>query len=322
LELLRQVLREPSLPEEEFAVLKRERLANLEQLKSEPSALGPLALSRAFAPYAEDDVRYVPTIEEEIARVEAVSIEQVRTLYSDYLGSGAGELAIVGDFDVEVCSELLRNTLADWTAQQPYARIERPLTEPVPGGIQTIETPDKANATYLAGLLFALSDEHPDYPALVMSNFILGGGSLSSRLGDRIRQQDGLSYGVSSSFSASALDQRASLVIQAICNPENMERLQAAAAEETQRLWRDGVTAEELERAKSGYLEQLKISRANDSALAGMLNNLSYEGRTMAYYTALEKAIAALTPEQVSAAFRQHIQADNLVIVRAGDLAN
>ena len=83
------------------------------------------------------------------------------------------------------------------------------MTAQPPGTQQRINTPDRANATYTAGLLLPLKDDNPAYPALVMANFILGGNTLSSRLGDRIRQQEGLSYGVHSGFSAAAFDPRA-----------------------------------------------------------------------------------------------------------------
>ena len=319
LDLLRQVLREPTLPEEEFEILKRQRLAGLEQMQTEPSAFAPRTLTRLLSTYPKDDVRYVPTIEEEIERVQAVTLDQVRTLYHEYLGSGHGALAIVGDFDPHECTEVLQKAMTGWTAAKPYARIARPVTSQPPGTQQRINTPDKANATYTAGLLLPLKDDDPDYPALVMANFILGGNTLSSRLGDRIRQQEGLSYGVNSSFSAAALDQRANFTVTAISHPQNIAKVAQAAREEMERLSRDGVSGAELARAKASYLQQLKVMRTNDGALAGMLNSLLLNRRTFVYDSELENKIESLTPEQVSEAFRQHIDLQKLIIISAGD---
>jgi len=319
LDLLRQVLREPTLPEEEFETLKRERLAGLEQMRTEPSALAPRTLTHLLATYPKDDVRYVPTIEEEIERVQVMTLDQVRTLYHEYLGSGHGALVIVGDFAPYECTEVVKKAMTGWTAAKPYARIARPVTSQPPGTQQRINTPDRANATYTAGLVLPLKDDDPDYPALVIANFILGGNTLSSRLGDRIRQQEGLSYGVSSSFSAAALDQRANFTVTAISNPQNIAKVAQAAREEMERLSRDGVSGAELARAKAGYLQQLKVTRTNDAVLAGMLNSLLFNHRTFAYYSELENKIASLTPEQVSEAFRQHIDLQKLVIISAGD---
>jgi zinc protease len=319
LELLRQVLREPALPAEQFELLKRERLAGLEQMKTEPAMLAPRLLQRELNPYPKEDIRYTPTIEESIERLRSVTYEQVAQLYHEYLSSQAGELTIIGDFDPQACLPILKAALGGWTAAKPYARIPMPIIGEVPGAQHTINTPDKANATYTAGLLFPLRDDDPDYPALVMGNYILGSGALSSRLGNRIRQQEGLSYSVSSSLSVSSFDQRAGLTIGAICNPQNMDRVEKAAREELERLLRDGVTAEELDKAKQGHLQAQKVSRANDAALAGLLSNLRHIGRTMSYEAELEKKIEALTPEQIQAALKKHIEPKGLVIVTAGD---
>jgi len=319
LEILRQVLREPALPADQFEVLKRQRLANLEQTLTEPSALAPRLLQRQLNPYSKDDIRYVPTIEESIKRLQAATHAQVVPLYRDYLGSQAGELAIVGDFDANACLPILKETLTGWTGTKSYARISAPLVGELSGSQHKINTPDKANATYTAGLVFPLRDDDADYPALIMANYILGSGTLSSRLGTRVRQKEGLTYGITSSLSASSFDQRAGLTITAICNPQNIGRLEKAVQEELDRLLRDGVTQDELDKARTGYLQSQKVGRSSDTALAGILSNLSYEHRTMAFSAELEKKIETLTPDQVLAAWRKHIDPKKLVIVTAGD---
>jgi zinc protease len=317
--ILGQVLREPLLPREDFDVLKNERLAMLEQMRTEPAMLGPRALQRELNAYTKDDVRYVTTVEESIERAKNVSYDQVKQLYDEYLGSQAGELTMVGDFDSKECLPKLEQALKGWRATRPYARIAMPLNgEPKPGEHE-IKTPDKANATFTAGLTFGLRDDDPDYAAMVIGNYILGSGALSSRLGDRIRQKEGLSYGVNSGLSVSSQDQRATLTIMAICNPQNMGKVQKAAQEELERLLRDGVTAEELTKAKEGFLQAQKVGRANDNALAGLLSNLRYLGRTMNYEAGVESKIADLTAEQVNAALRKHVDPKKLVIVTAGD---
>ena len=108
-------------------------------------------------------------------------------------------------------------------------------------------------------------------------------------------------------------------MISAICNPQNIGKVQKAAQEELERLLRDGVTAEELEKAKQGYLQALKVGRASDNTLASMLSNLRYLGRTMAFEAETESKIKNLTPEQVNAALRKHVDPKKLVIVTAGD---
>jgi len=319
LALLRQVLREPALPKDQFDVMKRERLAGLEQMKTEPAMLAPRLLQRELNPYPKENIRYTPTIEESIDRLKAASYEQVARLYRDFLGSRAGELTIVGDFDPKVCLPILEETLDAWKAKQPYARIDSPIARDVPGAQHTINTPDKANATFNAGLLFPLRDDDPDYPALVMGNYILGAGTLSSRLGTRVRQKEGLSYGITSSLNVSSQDRRASFNISAIVNPQNIARLQQCALEEVDRLLKDSVTADELDKAREGYLQSIKVARSSDSALTGTLGSLRHLDRTMQWQADFEKKIATLTPDQIGAALRRHLAPKKLVIVSAGD---
>ncbi len=319
LKIFRQVLREPALPADQFELMKGERISGLQQLRTEPSALAARYLQRQLNPYPKGDVRYVPTVEESLENYNQASYADVVRLYQNYLGSQAGELTIVGDFDSETNLASLKETLSGWKAAQPYARIASSVPDGLAGGRQEINTPDKANATYMAGLLFPLRDDAADYPALLIGNHILGSGALSSRLGDRIRQKEGLSYGVNSSLSVSAWDQRASFSIAAIANPNNVARVDLAAHEELERLLRDGVTPEELAKAKAGYLQTRKISRADDPSLAGMLSHLRSLDRTAAFESTLDHNLEALTPDQVNAALRKYIDPKKLFIVTGGD---
>ena len=119
----------------------------------------------------------------------------MQSLYRDYLGADHGELVVVGDFEPSEILPILAKTFDGWKAEKPYARIERPYQPDLKPERETILTPDKENAIYLAGLSLPIKDDDPDYPALLMGNFILGGGGLSSRIADRLRQKGGLSYG-------------------------------------------------------------------------------------------------------------------------------
>src|SRR5262249_45315408 len=157
------------------------------------------------------------------------------------------------------------------------------------------------------------------YPALRIGNFIFGGSTLASRLGDRIRQNDGLSYGATSSLSASSRDPVGSFTITVSTNPANIAKVCAAVKEELAPFPSDGPTDKELSEAKRAFLESQKVSRTGDAAIAGQIVSNLNTGRTFAFVAAEEQAIAALTPSTVAAAFRTYIDPTRLVIVRAGD---
>src|SRR5262249_39305979 len=206
LKLFAEVLREPTLPQEELDVLKRRTLERYRKGLKEPIMLAQITLQRRLNPYAKDDIRYLPTLEESIERIEAVTLDQIRKLYSEQLGAEHGELVVVGDFDPDETTKLVGDAVKDWKSATPYKRIPRPAKTDVAGGKQVLETPDKANAVYAAGLSLALKDTDPDHPALEVGNFILGGAPLASRLSNRVRGKDGLSYGVGSMYNANPLD--------------------------------------------------------------------------------------------------------------------
>jgi zinc protease len=319
LEMLRQVVREPSLPYREFEIMKTEEITGIEQGRSDPIRQGLNQIQRILSAYPSDDVRYVPTLDEQIERLKKCSPEQVSALYRDYLGGNRGEIVIIGDFDPSEVLPVLTRTLEGWTAGKPFARIERPFQENIQPRRESIATPDKENAAYLAGLNIPMKDDHPDYPAVLTGNYILGGGGLSSRLADRLRQKGGLSYTAMSMFQASPLDARAELMILAIYNPKNRDKVVTGVDEELERLVRDGVTAAELDRAKTGYLQELSVRRTSDMMLALQISNDLYVGRTMHFQAELERKIKALTPEIVNAALRKHLDPKRLSTITAGD---
>ncbi|MCS6852606.1 MAG: insulinase family protein, partial [Gemmataceae bacterium] len=307
LRLLGEVLREPSFPADEFDILRREIRDGLEKSLTEPTALAARALQRTLSPYPPDDVRYVPTIQESIDRLNAVTLEQVRKLHAEQLGGQVGELAIVGDFDADEAVKIVASFLDGWHASVPYRRIERPARTDVPGGRQTILTPDKENAFYIAAHMLAMSDRDPDYPALRIASYLFGEGSLSSRLGNRVRQKEGLSYGVRSGFAADSRDKSARFVMYAITNPVNIDKVDKAMLEELEKLIKEGVGERELAEAQKAFLEQEKVQRGNDAALAADLAEGLYDDRTFAFQAELEAKIAALKPADVNEAVRRHL---------------
>jgi zinc protease len=320
LKVLGEILREPSFPEAELEVLRRENLESLNRAKTDPQALAVTALRRKLSPYAKDNIRYTPTIEESIARLEAVKIDDLKKVYAQF-GAGNGELAIVGDFDPEPTLTAVGAFLKDWQAPVAYQRIEKPYTFDVKGVKETIETPDKENAVYLAGLIAPFSDSDPDYPAWQIGNYMLGGAPLASRLSNAVRGKEGLSYGIGSMFSADAKDKRASEMIFAITNPKNMAKVQAVIDGEVDKFLKDGVSASDLEESKRAFVESLKVQRSNDGSVAAQLVDGINNGRTYLYHAEHEKKLLSLQPDEIKTAFKKLFDPAKLVIIEAGDFS-
>ncbi len=321
LNLVAEVLREPAFNADEFEQLRQEQLAGIEQSRSEPNAIGRTEFQRAMNSYPKGDVRYASSPDEDIAEIKALKLEDVKKFYQEFYGASKAEISVVGDFEDKQVTQIINDKFSNWKSKTQPQRIASPYQEAKIAN-KSIETPDKANAFFIAGMNLNIQDTDPDYAALVLGNYMLGGGFLNSRLATRIRQKEGLSYGVGSQLFANAQDKSGAFIAFAIYAPENVKRLEAAFKEEIEKMLKDGFTAEEITAAKSGYLQSRQVSRAQDNELAGRLSRYLYIDRTLNYDQEIETRIGTLTGEQILNAMRKHLDPNKITIVKAGDFAN
>ncbi len=317
-DMVMDIFKNPSFDAAEFEKVKEENLAYYESQKSEPNTLANRALSRMMEPYPKGHPKYTSTLDEDIAAIKALNIKEVKQFYNDFVGASDATVSVVGDFDQSAIEAKIKAGLDDWKSPKPYKRIADKYFESKPGD-KKIETPDKANSIFFAGQNIPMKDDHPDYAAMVLGNFMLGGGFLNSRLATRIRQKEGLSYGVGSWFNAGSEDESAMFGSYAIYAPENLEKLEIAYKEEIQKVLDSGFTDEEITAAKSGWLQRQVVRRAEDGRLVGSLNSNLYLNRDMMWSKALEEKINTLTAEQIHNAMKKHIDLSKFTFVKAGD---
>jgi len=318
LKLITEILRQPSFPSTEFDKLKDENIAGLEQQRSEPAAIASNALNRHMSPYEKTDFRYVMTFDEEVDAYKKTQLQEVKDFYKNYYNSAAATLAIVGDFDETSALTELNTMLANWQSSEKFERAKT-VNFNAPAKGEKLLTPDKKNANFYSSEELKLKDDNADFPALVIGNFMLGGGFLNSRLAVRIRQKEGLSYGVGSRISASPLDESGSFSCFAIYNPDNADKLLEAWKEELNKMLNEGFTDAELTDAKSGYLQQQQVARSKDDNLAAKLSANLYYGRTLTFDEGVEKKISAMPVAEVNAAMKKYIHIDKISWVQAGD---
>jgi zinc protease len=317
LRLAAEILREPAFPENEFETVRQQRIASIESGKSDPMMLASVEFSRHFSSYPRGDVRYVGTPAEQMEDLKKVTLDDIRKFHQQFYGASDGEFVVSGQFDPANVEKLATELFGTWKSPSRYERITDKYHK-VEALDKKIETPDKQNAMFLAGVSFKMTDDDPDYPALVLANYMFG-GSGASRLFRRVRDKEGLSYGVNSGVGAPAIDDNARFMANAISNPQNAPKVEASIKDELARTAKDGFTAEEVAAAKKSWLEERMVSRSQDQALVGVLGSRAHFDRTMKWDENLESKIAALTPEQVSEAFRRHIDPASLTVVKGGD---
>jgi len=318
--LVGDVVKNPSFSSDEYGKLIDEELAQIEEQKSQPMALAQQEIQRIVNPYPKSDIRYNSTFEEDKQMLKNTSVEDIKAFYGDFYGANNATATVVGDFDKEEIHKVLEEEFGTWRAKKPYKRLDAILFD-VDGQDKNIETPDKANAGFFAGYNFAMKDSDPDYPALMVANYIFGGGGLSSRIANRIRQEDGLSYGVGSYMNANPHVEKTTWGAYAIYAPENREALEKAFAEELAKALKDGFTDAEVEDAKKGWIQNQAVSRSQDGYLTNTINGYLDYDRTMMWNAELEEKVAGLTTKDINNAFKKYIKPDKISYVKAGDFA-
>jgi len=319
--LMAEIARRPAFSESEFEIVKAQRMAALAESRSDPQALAQLELTRLMEPRAPGHPAYTETVDEAIAALERTTIDDARAFYRDFWGPQNGNIVLVGDFDEDEARAAIEEGFADWESPRPFQRISTPFVNPDAVNVE-IETPDRANAVLFARQNLELRDADPDYAALLMAGEMIGGGVLDSRLSNRIRDQEGLSYAVQALVSGHPVDPSGQFIAVAIFAPENVDRVESILVEELEKVLAEGFTQVELDRARQGWLEGRRLGRAQDGNLAGGLSQNLYFGRTFAFDAALEERVRSLTVDEVNQAIRDRLDLSKLSIVKAGDFAN
>jgi zinc protease len=317
LRLVAEVMKEPAFPASEFEELRRATLTGVEQRRGDPAAIADERLARHLNPYPRGHWLYTESLDERIAELKAVKLEDARRCYAELVGATGANFVAVGDFDPDALMKLVEELFGGWKNPAPYARVPVRYFERAPLE-QTVPTPDKANAVLRAAVNLPLRDDNPDFAALIVGNYMLGGTS-SGRLPARVREKEGLSYSTYSYLTAGSLDAAGTFGLSSIYAPQNLKRVESAIREELARALDKGFSDAEVEAAKKGYLEARRLARSRDSGIAGRLGNYLYWDRTFAWDIDFEKRIAALTPAQVRDALRRHVDPKKLSILKAGD---
>lgn len=321
LALMSEMLKNPAFDASELEKLKTERLANLESNKTEPQFLASKKLSEINNRYPKGHPLYSMSVMEEEAAIKAMTIEDLKKFHKDFYGLGKSILVGIGDLDPEKVKTFMEKEFADYTGNNPYTRIQDPYFQSKTVN-EDILTPDKQNAMTLGNLNIKIGQDSKDYAALSIGATILGGGFLNSRIADRLRQKDGVSYGAGAGFRADPdmEDQNSSMYLYAIYAPANYAKVQTGFKEELDRFIKDGITEDELKNAVNGWVQEENVSRAKDAELASLINNNIFYGKDMAFHKSLEEKIKKLTVSDVNQAIRKYIKPyKEWTVVNAGD---
>lgn len=322
LALVGDIMCNPSFPAAEFDTLKQQTLVALQAKTDDPMVLGRDALTRHFNTYEAGDSRHTETSAELIEGVKALTLDAVREHWKTVFGTQKGLIAAVGDFDKDEFVAALKRFVID--QKTPTVPFERAVSDykPVSAVRVALDAPEKENAALFARVDFAGNQSDKDAAALYIADWIVGGSNgLSNRIMDRLRQKEGLSYGASSTLRLPLFGDRAQWSCGAIVAPQNLKQAEDSLRDLLATAVKDGLTADELEKAKQGMLEYRTVNRSKDTVLAGGWLNMMEGGHTWAFSAELDDEIRALTLDDVNAALRRFADPDKLTFVLVGDMA-
>jgi len=316
LRLAVDLLKDPAYPQNDFDRMLDQRLKALESAPTEPAQLAGEALNRHLSPWNKGDALYQETREEQIADLKKVTLDDVKKFHDRYYGANFG-VFVVGPVDAAAVKKAAAELLGNWNTRMTYKPIVAPYKSAAAIN-QKIETPDKANAQFEAGVRFKMSEDDPDYPAMLLAGYMFG-GPITSHISDRIRNREGLSYGANARVTIPSEGDDAMLSGTVSLNPMNGPKVEFSFTDELASTLRHGFTDAEVADARTAFLNARVVARSTDAALLAQLASHEQLGRTMMWDAGLEQKIQALTAAQVSAAFRKHIDPARLSIVKAGD---
>ncbi len=319
LTLLDDLLKHPKFDAGEFEKTKLDAKANFESNKSDPVNIAFTRLNKLSTKYPKGHPNYAADAEESIADLEKVKLEEVKKFYGDFYGANNSTSAFVGEIDKKVTLTFLQNTLGKWNSKSPYKEVEQKYFD-IPGTTERVSTPDKTNAILIGNINLNLSEKHPDYPAIFMANELLGGGAfLSSRIPQRLRENEGMSYGAGSFVNAGYKYNASNWGVYAYFNPIYASRLDSALHQEIDKARDGGFTQDELSKSVNSWLEGNKTTLGMNGFLASLLRSYLQNDRNLDDFTSFETKVKSLDTEKVNQALRKYFDKSKLILISAGD---
>ena len=313
------MLKNPKFDSTEFEKLVLEYKTSYEKNKNEPDYLVSEKLNKSLSDYPKGHPFYPSSSDEALNDLSKIKLGDLKKYYKDFYGANYSSSAFVGELDKKVIIGFLERSFGKWNSTASFEQVE-PKYFNVKGKTETINTPDKTNALVLGTMNLNISRKHPEYPAIVMANELLGGGAfLNSRIPQRLRENEGMSYGAGSYINVEYKYNVGVWGTYAYFNPLYKSKLDSALHQEIDKALAKGFTADELQKTKAGYAEQTRTTLGNNASTASTLRSFLMYDRNLSDYSEFDKKINDLTLTQVNDALKKYFDKSKLVIIYGGD---
>lgn len=309
-EVLADALRRPTFPSPQVELLRRQRLVYLQERDQEPAAIASLRFYDALYaghPFGQPASGHVETI-------AGLSRDDAAAFHAAHHSPDGAVIAVSGDVEPHAAVDLIERAFGDWSGAAP-----RPLPPFSPERSAApridIPMPGKVQSEIVAGGL-AVERTSPDYYAVRVANTVLGVFGMMGRLGEVVREQQGLAYYAYSTQDAGRTT--GVWMASAGVSPEDVEQCLASVAAEFARLCDEPVTAGELDDSKAYLTGVLPLTLETNDGIASTLLNIEWNGLGLDYLHRYPALIAAVTAADVQRVARAYLPPDACVTVVAG----
>lgn len=317
LDLLEQLLKKPTFPEGEFDKLKKQRIDRLKQRLDSADAMAYDVLFRDIYPVGHP--HYQPTVDELISATEAISLKDIKAFYKRHYGQQGMLISVVGDISASRVQQRFASLLKGWNTKNPGLPAIPDQGLPAASQRLLYPMPDKSSVSIFMGHPTPLTRLSPDFFPALLANQALGQSSLSSRLGMHVRDNLGLTYGIYSYFSDIGRGS-GPWVLSVTTNPDNVEKTIAESLKVVNTFLAEGMTAQELEDAKSSLIGSYLVNLATHPEIAYHLLQLEQYGLGLDYFQRRADEIRKVTLKQANGAARKYIRPEHLVMGLAGEV--
>ena len=314
--LLAEQLREPLFDPDEFEKVKAQHAASLRRSLESTSTQAAGAVARRLYPPGHPNYRPAP--EGMLARLAALTVEDVQAYHETHFGARRLLLAFVGDLDPDIAAAAVTATLGDW-APPPDAAPFATEADPQQPGRVDVPIADRQNLDVRMAHALRVRRDDPDYLPLFVGNYILG-GNFSARLMSTVRDEQGLTYGIGSSLSGMATEYDGYWRIAVTLSGDALERGIEATLEQVRRFVDGGVTPAELEEKQTTITGSFNVGLATTGGLALSLLVNAERGFDVGYLDRYPRLVEDLTCDVVNGAVRRHLDAGALHVAVAGTL--
>ncbi|CAM3750471.1 insulinase family protein [Flavobacterium chungbukense] len=313
--LLAEELRNPLFDAKEFENLKQQFIGNTQQSLNDPGERGDIALSQAI--YPKTNPNYSLSVEDNIENIKKATLEEVKAFHKKYFGTASMRLVIVGDTDDANLNASLKKSFKNWnggvTEKLKFEEASKSNSK-----TEVVTIPEKPSAELYIGQFTGLKRADADYIPFYIGNYTLGAG-FAGRLMQTVRDNDGLTYNISSGLGGN-IETGGYWFVNASFNPNLFQKGLDATMVQVDKWVKEGITATELENKKTNLIGSFKVGMSTTNGMARTILNFIERGLEPNYIEQYPNDIQKATLQQVNDAIKKYIQLDKMIIIKSGSL--